>query len=241
MVEEAKPFTMQLKFNNDAEGWDFPVLPEKIDIKRAGSGKEYKLIGAGAISTIEKPELAEISFESFFPAENYPFVQNVVHRNKTTEKPEPNLYVNDINRWMHSGYPIRFVYIGQNAENDRIRIFLPMTIVSFERWEEAGSPGDIFFKLKLKEYVFYQPQRVRPVKQPDGSTLLVKEKPKRPDERIPEKTHTLKAGETLIYVAKMKLGDSGRWREIQALNKITDSQLRKIPVGTVLQLPERRI
>jgi len=234
-----RPFTMMLSFNNAAEGWEFPVLPEKIDIKRSGSAKDYSIIGQGPISKIEKPELAEISFESFFPSSDYPFVRPAYHR--TAEgRPDPNAYVNDINRWMRSGYPVRFTYVGSNALDDKTKIFLPMSIVSFERWEEAGSPGDIFYTLKLKEYVFYMPQKVRVVKQADGTTQTSKQASKRPDERIPAKTYALKKGDTLLAVARSQLGDSGRWREIQQLNRLTDSEVRKLPVGKVLQLPERR-
>ena len=235
----ARPFTMMLTFNNATEGWEFPVLPEKIDIKRSGTAKDYSIIGRGPITKIEKPELAEISFESFFPAQHYPFNRMLYHR-AADGRPDPNAYVNDINRWMHSGYPVRFVYVGSNALDDKTKIFLPMSIVAFEHWEEAGSPGDIFFTLKLKEYVFHMPQKVRVVKQTDGTTHTVKQPSMRPDERIPAKTYALKQGDTLISVARTQLGDSGRWRNIQQLNRITDSEMRKLPIGKVLQLPERR-
>jgi hypothetical protein len=230
---------MKIAWNNNSEGWDFPVLPEKINIKRNGSGKDYRIIETGSVSTIEKPELAEISFESFFPSRKYPFVGKIRHAD-FAGNPLPNLYVNDINKWMHSGYPVRFVYVGMDNNNDKAKIYLPMSIVSFERWEEAGSPGDIFYLLKLKEYVFYAPRKIRAVKQADGTTKLVKEPPKRPDMRVPAKTYMLKPGDTLMVVARKELGDSGRWREIMELNKITYSQLNKLPVGMVLQLPERR-
>jgi nucleoid-associated protein YgaU len=233
MPAETKPFTMHISWNNRAEGWDFPVLPEKVTIKRNGSGKDYDIIGSGKIGTIEKPELAEISFESFFPAEKYPFVNaDILY--------DPHTYVNYINKWMHSGYPVRFIYVGSNTDVDKFKISLPMSIVSFERWEEAGSPGDIFFSLKLKEYVFYSARRITAVKKADGTTVLRREPKQRPDERVPNTTYTLKPGDTLIYVSRMQLGDSGRWREIMELNKITYSQLNKLPVGMVLQLPQKK-
>jgi nucleoid-associated protein YgaU len=238
MSGETKPFTMAIGWNNMAESWNFPVLPEKVTIKRNGSGKDYDIIGKGKIGTIEKPELAEISFESFFPAQNYPFNQNILYWNG--ENPDPNRYVNDINKWMHSGYPVRFIYVGSNTDVDKFKISLPMSIVSFERWEEAGSPGDIFFSLKLKEYVFYSTRRITAVKKADGTTVLRREPKQRPDERVPNTTYTLKPGDTLIYVSRMQLGDSGRWREIMELNKITYSQLNKLPVGMVLQLPQKK-
>jgi nucleoid-associated protein YgaU len=239
MAEVTKPFTMAIAWNNAEEGWEFPVLPEKVTIKRNGAGKDYKIIGTGSVGTIEKPDLAEISFESFFPSQRSPLVNPKFLENPDWI-PDPNKFVNDINKWMHSGYPVRFIYVGMNNLNKDYKIYLPMTIASFERWEEGGSPGDIFYSLKLKEYVFYAPQRIRAVKAADGTTKLIKEPPPRLDMRVPAKTYTLKPGDTLIRVARMQLGNSGRWREIMELNKITDSQLNKLPVGMVLQLPDRR-
>lgn len=236
MEEEVKPFTMTMSWNNGAEGFPFPVLPEKLSIKRNGSDKEYDIIKTGRISTIQKPELTEISFESFFPGNNYPFV-NPKHYKKDGN-PDPYTYVNYVLKWWDTGYPVRFIYIGIDTQRESSKLSLPMSIVSFERWEEGGSPGDIFYSLKLKEYVFYSAKRITAVQQ-DGQTVLRAEPPKRPDERVPPTTYTLKPGDSLIKVAKMQLGNSGRWREIQQLNGITDSEVRRLQVGRVLQLPPK--
>lgn len=236
LENETRPFTMTLSWNNGAEGWHFPVLPERIDIKRAGSGKDYDVIGLGKVRTIEKAELAEISFENFFPAQRGPYVNPVYN---SSGIPEPNSFVNSVNKWMHSGYPVRFVYVGQNAQNDKYKINLAMSIESFERYEVAGQPGDIFYTLKLKEYVFYSAQKIKAV-QKNGQTVLQKEPAKRPDERVPATTYTLKPGDTLMYVSRMQLGDSGRWREIQTLNGISNAELNSLPVGKVLQLPAKK-
>ncbi|NBD24319.1 LysM peptidoglycan-binding domain-containing protein [Paenibacillus sp. T1] len=248
---------MYLSFNNGKEGWQFPVLPGSISIARGGASKDYDIVGTGKISVIGKPELAEISFESFFPAQHYPFNSTlaktgadgktrltsdsaIVHTLKETGLPDPNGYVDDINRWMRSGHPVRFIYVGSNATDDSAVINLPMTIASFERREEAGSPGDIYYSLKLREYAFYAAKQAKTVKQADGTTKRVEEPAKRPDERVRPATYTLKAGDTLIVVARKLLGDSSRWREIQKLNGITDSQTRQLAVGKVLQLPKGR-
>ncbi len=52
-----------------------------------------------------------------------------------------------------------------------------------------------------------------------------------------ERTHTLAKGETLSKIAARYLGDAGRWREIQSLNKIADPA--NVPEGIVLKLPAR--
>jgi len=232
-MADEKPFFMSLSWNNGVERWEFPVLPPKVTIKRNGSGQEYRIIGSGPITTIEKPELAEISFESFFPAQRYPFVTSSVLY-------EPHTYVNYINKWMHSGHPARFTYVGKNTADTETKIWIPVTFASFERWEEGGSPGDIFFSLKLKEYVFYAPRRVKTIEMPDGSKKQVEQPAERWDPRVPPTTYTLKPGDTLARVSLRIYGDTDRWRDIMELNGITLDETKRLQVGRVLQLPPKK-
>lgn len=234
-----RPFTMYLSFNNGAEAFEFPVLPEKITIGHEGDNNEYEIVGLGKINAIGKAKLAEISFESFFPAQSGPYVA-ATYRDQADWKPDPNYFVNLILRWQASGYPVRFIFVGQDAENDKNKINIAVTIESFERWEEGGSPGDIFYSLELKAYTFYYPQKAKVVTNTKtGEKKVVKEAKKRPDERVPAKTYTVKKNDTLSKISRSVLGDSGRWREIQKLNKLTDADLLKLKIGQVLQLPSK--
>ncbi|ASS69230.2 LysM peptidoglycan-binding domain-containing protein [Paenibacillus sp. RUD330] len=226
-------------------------MPEKISISRGGRSSDFQVLGIGSVSVPESPELAEISFESFFPQQDtYPFIHPYYSKKeKEVMKDEviikqyfellpPSSYVQSMNKWMASGYPIRVIYIGANANKGNI-VNLPMTIESFERYEEAGSVGDVFYSLKLKEYAFFSPRKVKAV-QKNGQTALRKEASARSDERIPAQKYVLRAGDTLIGVAKSQLGDSGRWREIQKLNGIKDSELNRLQTGRTLQLPPKK-
>lgn len=236
---ETRPFSMFLSFDNGAEAFEFPVLPEQLNIPHAGDNKEYEIVGQGKVNKIGRPKLAGISFESFFPAQTGPYVVST-YRNRADWKPDPNYFANLIMRWMRSGYPARFIYVGQDAANDLYKTNIAVTIESFERWEEGGSPGDIFYSMELKEYQFFYPQKSKVVTSgKTGTQKVVKEAAKRPDERVPAKTYTLKSGDTLSKVARSQLGDSGRWREIQKLNKLSDADLLKLPIGKVLQLPAK--
>jgi len=235
MEEEIRPYTMTMSWNNGAEGWYFPVLPEKMTVKRSGAGKDYSIVKTGKIHTIEKPELLTISFDSVFPANKDPYV---IEKYRRSPLPlDPQKHVRDIERWMHSGYPIRFVYAGSKTDQASV-VSLPMTIESFDRWEEGGSPGDIFFSLTLKEYVFYSAKRIVAVTE-NGETVLQPEPPARPDERVPNETYTVRPGDYLYKIARMELGDSSRWREIQQLNGISDAELDKLQIGRVLRLPPK--
>jgi nucleoid-associated protein YgaU len=234
-------YGMYLSFNNQQEGFYLPVLPEKLEIQKKGKGKSFEIVGLGEINVIQNLELASISIESFFPVEPFPHTvpEPKADPEKKTEPvmpkllAEPQWYVDKIDKWMASGRPIRFIFTGS-----KFSVNLPMSIEQFDRWESAGTVGEIGFRLSLKEYVFYAAKKVLVVQQ-GGKPVLRVEKAARPDERPGPKTYTLKAGDTLIKVAKKQFGNDARWKEIQKLNGITDAQVKKLPVGKVLKLPER--
>lgn len=108
---------------------------------------------------------------------------------------------------------------------------MAMSIEGFSWKLSAGTSGDIEYSLSLKKYVFYQAVAVKVVKDE------VKVVQKRANETPKPTTYTLKSGDSLWKVAKEKLGDGDRCWEIQKLNGIKDSELRKLPIGKVIKLP----
>lgn len=222
----ADRYGIWLSWNNQQEGFELPVLPREIGPSIRGDGARHDVYGLGKINVIKDRELAEYTIESIFPAQRYPFVTASIVL-------EPKAYIDYIKRWWETKRPIRFVYVGTTME-----INTAASIEGFEWKEVAGSPGDIQYILRLKEYRFYEARRVQVVQsQTGGAPVIQKAPPKRLDERVPPKTYTLAAGDNLWKVAKKVLGDGSRWREIQQLNRIPDSQLKKLPVGMVLKLP----
>ncbi|MDU5141058.1 MAG: LysM peptidoglycan-binding domain-containing protein [Paenibacillus dendritiformis] len=223
-------YYIRLSHNNGAEEFYFPVLPESIEIKKKGKGQSYNIVGLGEINVIHSRELAEISFESFFPVDrNAPYlsINNALYRT-------PKDCINKISKWQGAKYPSRITIKAPNMS-----LSIACSIEQFDRREDAGS-GDIYFRLTLKEYRFYSPRKVIMAKDENGKTVLQKQPPKRLDERVPPTSYTLKPGEDLGKVARMQLNDETRWREIQKLNNLTDADLKKLKPGLVLKLPERR-
>ncbi|OBZ08601.1 LysM peptidoglycan-binding domain-containing protein [Bacillus sp. FJAT-26390] len=208
-----------LSYGNQQQIIHLPVNPPEIKIGDAAGGKTYEVSGLGEINVLQSPKLKDISFESFFPAFSYPFVTS----NTWTS---PVAYVMTILEWMDNKRPIRFIYTGATFD-----INLPMSIEKFE-WKEAAGSGDIEYSISLKEFAFYGARPVILTK--DGAST--KTNP-RPSDKQKPKTYKLVAGDTLIKVARVQLGNEGRWQEIQKLNGIKDAQLRKLPVGMTLKLP----
>ncbi|MEJ9164964.1 LysM peptidoglycan-binding domain-containing protein [Paenibacillus graminis] len=230
----ANGYSIELSFNNRAIWFELPVLPEEIEISGEGDGETYNILDLGQINVIKAPGLKTIQFESFFPA--IPPGGTVPSYVSSANWGQPADYIQLIEDWMNKRRPIRFIFTSQG-----LKINLAMSIEIFNYKEVAGSPGDFEYELELKEYVFYAAKKVKlkttPTAAGTAKTTTQKEPPKRPDERAKPKTVTVKAGDTLMKIAKRELGDGSRWKEIQKLNGLTDAQLKTLKIGSVLKLP----
>jgi nucleoid-associated protein YgaU len=225
-------FFIKLSFNNETEKFLLPVNPESIEIKESGKGKTYDIVGtgegAGEINVIKNRQLTEISFTSMFPASWYPFV---IVQQKDLLTPEA--YTNYIKTWLKAKHPIRFQSVGTS-----VAINLPMSIEKFDWKEMAGSPGDIEYSLTLKEYVFYSAKKPEKQLQANGETVLIEPSTPRQDDRVRPETYTLVSGDSLSLIASRLLDDESRWREIQSLNGIPTANLKRLPIGMVVKIPQ---
>lgn len=216
-----------LSYNNQEEGFQLPVNPPEISLSDGGKGKTYEIAKLGEINVIKSPKLTEYSFEGIFPAEEYPFVIG---------KPDPpKHYVDMILKWMNTKRPIRFVFSGKTFDINEA-----VSIEQFMWKEVAGTPGDIEYSIAFRKYVFYAARHVTiaSIAGDDQTQVLQKEPAERPNDKLPPSTYTIVAGDSLSKVAKSQLGDESRWKEIQQLNGITDAEIKKLPIGKVLKLPE---
>lgn len=211
-----------LSFNNQAEGFQLPENPSSIEIKDAVSNKTYHISGLGEINVLKDSSLTEFTFEGIFPSEQNPFVI-------AKKALGPKIYVDYIRKWMASKQPIRFIFTGSTFSINTLA-----SIEAFEWKEVGGAVGDIEYKLSLKKYVHYAAQKVKVV-----SKTANKETPPRPDERAPLKTYKLVKGDSLWKIAEKFLGKGSRYKEIQKLNNIKDSELRRLPIGLEVKLPPK--
>ncbi|SCY93220.1 LysM peptidoglycan-binding domain-containing protein [Alkaliphilus peptidifermentans] len=217
-----------LSYNNQQEGFQIPINPSSIEISDGGKGTTYDVAGLGEINVIKDIKLTEYSFKSIFPAQEYPFIA-------TNLLLKPEGYIDYITKWMKTKKPIRFIFTG-----DSFDINEAVSIEDFNWKEEAGGGGDIEYSIKLKKYIFHSPKKVVvvPSTSDNNDVTVKKEPPVRKDDREAPKTYTMIAGDTLWSVAKKILGDGGRWKELQRLNNITDSEVKRLSIGKVLKLPE---
>jgi hypothetical protein len=244
-------YEIHLSYNNNAEGFQFPVNPESIEVTGGGNGKTYDIIGAsggtgetraGEINVIKSPKLREVSFSGIFPGQFYPFLA-------TETLFEPMYYIRLIEKWMGTKRPVRFIYAAHYEQHLAAQLFrgkdinMPVSIEKFVWNESAGSSGDIEYSLSLKEYVFYSARRVVLKTDSNGKEVAIQQSSRRPDDRIRPDTYTFKDGDNLSKVA-MKyytdaagFPDSTRFKDIQLINSLSDTDVKKLSVGSVIKLP----
>ena len=218
-------YGIYLSAADGSDAFQIPVLPETIGIKEQGQGKTYTIAKLGEINVIKEPKLTEISFDSFLPAQVYPFVivQNLL---------DPSVYMNRIQKWREAKQVVRFVFTGSTVD-----INMTVSIEEFTWKEKAGSVGDIEYSLSLKRYVYHEPKKATIKLEQKKATITTKKA--RTDTKKAPATYRLVRGDSLWKVAQKFLGKGSRYKEIQKLNGIKDSQIRKLPVGLVVKLPPK--
>ncbi|SDD75524.1 LysM domain-containing protein [Paenibacillus sp. UNCCL117] len=233
------PYGIYVGWNN-AESWfRLPVNPETLEVKQSGAGRSYDMIGLGEINAIQAPRLREISFSSVLPSRAYPYVSVA-----SADLQPASWYVERLTEWMHTKRPVRLVVTGSHTElaDGRlagIQLNLPVSIERFDWKEAARGGGDIEYELALKAYMFYAAKKVHIVTDAQSGEPVAEEAVStRANERIPPSSYTLKEGDNLWAIAALLLGDGSRYREIQQLNGISDAELRRLPAGRELRLPE---
>ncbi|WP_159886201.1 LysM peptidoglycan-binding domain-containing protein [Paenibacillus puerhi] len=232
------PYGIFLGWNN-AESWfRLPVNPEALEIKQSGEGRTYDIVGLGEINAIQAPRLREISFSGIFPSAPYPYVQV-----GTEELRPPLWYVERLTEWMQSKRPIRLVVAGSQTELvdgqlTGVQLNSPVSIERFDWKESALGGGDVEYELALKAYVFYAAKKVHVITDPQQGGAVVEEAgPLRANDRVVPTVYTMGQGESLWSIAAKLLGNGARYGEIQALNGISDAELRSLPAGRELKLP----
>lgn len=216
---------------NDEEGFIIPVLPEKIQVDESGDNKTYNIINIGEVNVINLPKLTKISFESYFPLNRGPYVSS-------EELLPPSIYINKIQEWRNKRKQIRFIFTGGPIDlvlNTALEVNNIFSIENFKYEEHGGEVGDIYYSLELKKYRKYSARKVDMKKIKNGESAAVSVAETRDGNPQKPKTYTVIEGDTLWHIAKKYLGDGNRYKEIAALNNISNPD--RINVGQVLNIP----
>jgi nucleoid-associated protein YgaU len=203
-----------------------PVNPESFAYSSPFRYEETEVESLGEVTNIGYRGLKDFTITTFWPRDYNPAYCNY------SGFRSPASFVDQINKWRNARSPIRYVVTGIKGANTSV------TIRDFEvEAEKAGSPGDVYFTLTLKEY------RQPSVKIVDTSKPTNGSKKPRPGASKPTqvKKYTVKSGDSLWKIAARKdvYGDGNKWRKIYDANKKTiGKNPNKIKVGMKLVIPK---
>lgn len=213
---------------NGEEGFIFPVLPEKMEINEDGDNKTYEVINLGEVSKVNSPKLTEISFQSYFPLNNGPYVSS-------EQLFEPSFYIDKIKEWREKKQKLRLIFVGGQLEINDL-----FSIESFKYEEHGGEVGDIYYSINIKRYKNYGAKKVVFINNKRKNSAKNKVKQVKKSTRSTNKkkvtTYTVVSGDTLWHIAKRFLGNGNRYGEIVKLNNISNPNV--IYVGQILKLPQ---
>ncbi len=179
------------KFFADVGGdtMEFPVNPKEYSISYPSDNKTYNVLDIGEIVVPRLPSLMEVSWESYFPGDSD---DPLIYGHDWTD---PEDYVEAIIDARDNQEICDLVISRYDARGSKMfDTNISAVIDSFETTEKGGEAGDVYYKIKFKEYRDFAPIKVSPP-QPEqpSQTVQINDQP-RPLSAAPE----LRVGATVI-------------------------------------------
>lgn len=197
------PIQFHLSYSNGAETLWLPVSPSSIRISSTHGYQDVDAAQLGEFTVIGKRKSSEYAFSSFFPRDYDPSYCAY------SPLPAPWDCVNMIDRWMRSGNPMRLTIAGTPVN-------VAVTVRSFNyEPERGGSPGDIYYDIAFKEYVFVDVRRVSL----EAQQAVIMSEVVRPDTEIQPGSYVVAEGDSLWKIAQRTYGDGDKWRSIYDVNR----------------------
>lgn len=122
--------------------YTLPVNPEEIEVTHTTVDKTAEVAGLGEILIPQKPGLREISFQSFFPGYDDPYVHN--YRN-------PRTLAKAFEKAWKNRTKCRLI-ISRSIDYDTN---MQCLITDWKVSDRGGEPDDIFYSVAFREYRSY--------------------------------------------------------------------------------------
>lgn len=203
-----------------------PITPKQLQIKIKNQNKTIELINFGQVNILKLPGLSDISFDFSVPiVGKYPFAR---------ELQSAEYYFSLLENLKTQLKPFKFTVLRQiSSSKTAFSTNLNVTLEDYEIVEDADNGFDVTFKVNLKQYRDYATQNLE-IKQNSDGKLTATKQTTRQTTKEPEKTYTVQKGDTLWNIAKKQLGDGSKYKELAALNNISNPNF--LSVGQVLKI-----
>lgn len=125
-----------LSIDNGAEVLQIPVVPSEFTVSKPQNDETFETISGEELAFIDVPGLKSISWSSFFPMRDYPYI-------KGERLADMWQYGYIIDKWIELKYPIRLIITGTP-------INMACKVTQFDY--KLGTDGDIHYDITLKEF-----------------------------------------------------------------------------------------
>ena len=191
--------------------------------------KTVDIVSGVQMTIIKSIPLREFSLKVLLPK------NDVLVKDKTIWK-EPIVYLGKLREFKANKKPLRFIVL--RPQEDGTELFQGNLLVTLEDYtvsEKAGEEGDFYVDIKLKEYntIVGRKLVIDENKTNKDGKVQAKEEVQR-QAKEPNKTYTVKKGDTLWTIAQKELGSGNKYQNIAKLNNISNPN--KIQPGQVLKL-----
>lgn len=227
--------------NNTTNYIRIPILPPEFEITGSANIVTDNINALGQVSLYGGTNLFSTTLSSFFPKQNYRFASgnlatpgtvydlgDLKYVTNGNYKPtDPYNYIKKINKWMLSGAKVRYIITDTTVN-------ILCMIDTFTYREQDGT-GDIYYDLKLTEYVPLSANIVDTlysINKMGRDTVNYKET-KTYNSLLSSSTssnnkfvtYTVKKGDTLWDLAAKYLGKGDKWKEIYNWNGLKTSTI----------------
>ncbi len=145
-----------------------PVNPEKVEVRYDGNNRTTEIIKLGEINLLKDRKLAEISFKSFFPQDDwFPAVRT------KGQFETPDFYKKFFEGIQKDKKPCRLIITGLN-------ITMKVSVENFSYYHQAGDHEDAYYSIDLKEYRDYHITQIPTNSSSERSTATKAPAPAKP-------------------------------------------------------------
>lgn len=198
-----------INWDDDEESIQLPINPQSFSVEGAQNNTSVIVQNLGEINLKGKRNLYGLSFESFFPAQQYDFCK--------CNCKEPFYYISQLKVLLENNTTIHLVITDTDVN-------MQCTIESFS-YGQAERNGDVNYSLSLKEYREFKNTDVSANK--TTNTTVKKAATKRTSKTVKSQSYKWKKGDTWHKVAKKKTGTSANYKAIRKQNKTVIKKAKK--------------
>lgn len=196
-----------------------PVAPSKITMKTRNNNKTMELIDGSEINFLRSPGLTEYSFEFLIPHVKYPFAEY-------PQGFQPAKYFLDGLKKLKNEKKIFAFTVKRTISGGKV-LFSDSQNVCLEDYtinEDSNNGLDFIASVTLKEYIERKTTNNQMLLVTQDS-VIVKEEKHRDKKKDAPSNYTVRKGDSLWKICKAELGDGAKYKEIAALNGISNPNL----------------